>query len=148
MAVNLQVRCPINCLLYLNCTKKIGKGAVQKTILSSHEFLAHWTPARKRESESGIIVLKDISLRFIARSIVLVVIHRAIFHRNARKISKSFLVQVVLVQWLRIARALRDAIFETIAQDRFWAPIVTIDYVIYVVVIDISYADLPFERIK
>ena len=28
------------------------------------------------------------------------------------------------------------------------SPIVTIDYVIYVVVIDISYADLPFERIK
>ena len=117
--MNLQVRCPINCLLYLNCTKKIGQGAVQKIILSSHEFLAHRTPARKRESESGIIVLRDISLRFIARSIVLVVTHQEIFHRNGRKISKSFLVQVVLVQWLRIARARRDAIFETITQGRF-----------------------------
>ena len=76
---------------------------------------------RKIESESGIIALKDIWLRFIARSTVLVVIftHQAIFHRNARKITKSFLVQVVLVQWLRIARARRDAIFETIAQGRF-----------------------------
>ena len=74
---------------------------------------------RKRESESGIIALKDISLRFIARSIVWVVTHQAILHRNARKITKSFLVQAVLVQWLRIARARRDAIFETITQDHF-----------------------------
>ena len=40
-------------------------------------------------------------------------------YSSERKITKSFLVQVVLVQWLRIARARRDAIFETITQDHF-----------------------------